>query len=177
ALPVGKVPGIGKVTAEHMKRMGIVTCGDLRALTRVELLRTFGRFGERLYQLSRGEDEREVSVDRVRKSVSVEETYAVDLPDLTACLRELPELLQRLQGRLERAGNPVFRGIACKLKFADFSQTTVEQIGNTLDADHFIQLMQTGFARGGQPVRLLGVGVKLAAADEPVRAEQLPLFE
>ncbi|WP_133682284.1 DNA polymerase IV [Paludibacterium purpuratum] len=176
ALPVGKVPGIGKVTAERMKRMGILTCGDLRQWSLAELLHQFGRFGERLHRLARGEDEREVSVDRVRKSVSVEETYATDLPDLAACLQALPELLERLRERLGRAGNPPFRGIVCKLKFADFTQTTVEQIGSAFDDAHFAQLMQMGFARGEQPVRLLGVGVKLAE-EEATIAAQLPLFD
>lgn len=176
ALPVARVPGIGRVTAERMKRMGIATCGALRALDRVTLLRTFGSFGERLYHLARGEDDRPVNPERIRKSVSVEETYPQDLPDLADCLAQLPPLLERLTGRLARAGDPPFRGISCKLKFADFTQTTVEQAGETLDAEHFAQLLRLGHARGAQPVRLIGVGVRLAPPEEPA-AEQLPLFD
>ena len=176
ALPVAKVPGIGKVTAERMARMGIHCCEDLRQRSMLELLHDFGRFGERLYHLARGDDDRPVSTDRVRKSVSVEETYVTDLPDLETCLSELPELLERLRHRLARAGNPAFRGLSCKLKFSDFSQTTVEQTGHVFDPLQFAQLMRLGYARGARPVRLLGVGVKLVA-DEPATAEQLPLFE
>jgi DNA polymerase IV len=176
-LPVGKVPGIGKVTAERMKRMGVVTCGDLRRFDRTELLREFGRFGERLYHLARGEDDREVCVERIRKSISVEETYARDLPDLAACLQALPELIERLDARIRRAGSPPFDGLTCKLKFADFSQTTVEQGGARFDPDHFARLVQQGFARGNEkPVRLLGVGVRLNTHEHPVE-RQLPLFE
>lgn len=178
ALPVAKVPGIGKVTAERMKRMGIVTCADLRQFGRIDLLREFGRFGERLYHLARGEDEREVCVERVRKSVSVEETYAQDLPDLAACLQALPELIERLKTRIERAGNPPFDGLNCKLKFSDFTQTTVEQGDTGLDADHLARLLRQGHARGaGKPVRLLGVGVRLSVQDSTPAAQQLPLFE
>jgi DNA polymerase-4 len=177
ALPVGKVPGIGKVTAERMKRMGIVLCADLRHFERVELLSEFGRFGERLYHLARGEDDREVCADRVRKSVSVEETYVHDLPDLAACQQALPELIERLDARIRRAGSPAFDGLNCKLKFADFSQTTVEQAGRHFDPDHFARLMRQGFARGGgKPVRLLGVGVRLASGED-APSRQLPLFE
>lgn len=44
-----------------------------------ELTRDFGSFGGRLYQLSRGIDNRPVRTERIRKSVSVERTYAEDL--------------------------------------------------------------------------------------------------
>jgi DNA polymerase-4 len=176
ALPVGKVPGIGKVTAERMSRMGIKLCADLRQLDRLTLLREFGRFGERLYHLARGVDDRAVATDRVRKSISIEETYPQDLPDLDHCLQNLDELMQNLQTRIERAGNPEFRGISCKLKFSDFSQTTVEQAGQTLDAGQFEQLLRMGYARGARPVRLLGLGVRLVEAQQPAR-HQLTLFE
>lgn len=176
ALPVGKVPGIGKVTAERMKRMGIANCADLRRFERIELLREFGRFGERLYHLARGDDQREVNPERVRKSISVEETYAQDLPDLGACLRALPELIERLDARIRRAGTPAFDGLNCKLKFSDFSQTTVEQSGTRFDPEHFFRLLHQGHARGGdKAVRLLGVGVRLHTEAETA-VQQLLLF-
>jgi len=175
-LPVNKVPGIGKVTALRMKHMGITSCGDLRRMDRLVLLREFGRFGERLYHLARGEDDRPVAIDRIRKSISVEETYPQDLPDFDSCLQNLPELVARLKVRIERAGDPTFRGLSCKLKFADFTQTTVEQTGHELDAGQFTQLLQLGYARGEQPVRLLGVGVKLNEEQDRLES-QLPLFD
>lgn len=175
ALPVKKVPGIGRVTAERMNRMGIRLCSDLRQLDRLTLLREFGRFGERLYHLARGDDDRPVSSDRVRKSISVEETYPHDLPELAHCLDNLPELLERLRIRIERSGNPEFRGVSCKLKFSDFSQTTVEQAGHTLDPVLFEQLLRLGHARGARPVRLLGVGVRLEEEQQP-SLHQLSLF-
>jgi DNA polymerase-4 len=125
---------VGKVTAAHLKKLGIHRCSDLRRWEVVDLMRHFGRFGERLYALARGEDERPVSTDRSRKSISVEETYAQDLPDLAACLDKLPELMAKLQGRIARAGNPPFKGLSVKLKFADFSQTTAEHDGQQLTA-------------------------------------------
>ena len=74
-------------------------------------------------------------------------------------LAELPELIEKLQARWGRAGNPAFRGLACKLKFSDFSQTTVEQAGTTFDPEQFSRLLRMGHARAERPVRLLGVGV------------------
>ncbi|POZ63147.1 DNA polymerase IV [Chromobacterium alticapitis] len=174
ALPVEKVHGVGKVTAERLHRLGIRSCGDLRRWTAADLFRHFGRFGEQLLAMAHGVDERPVSADRSRKTISVEETYAQDLPDLQACLSKLPELAERLQARLARNGNPEFKGLSVKLKFDDFSQTTVEQPGQALGMAAFGQLLRTGFARGARPVRLLGVGVKLA--DEHDLPRQLRLF-
>ncbi|HBB77218.1 MAG TPA: DNA polymerase IV, partial [Pseudomonas sp.] len=95
-LPVTKLHGVGRVTAEKLQRMGIRTCADLRARNRLDLLRDFGSFGERLWGLAHGIDERPVQVESRRQSVSVENTYDRDLPDLAACLERLPELLQEL---------------------------------------------------------------------------------
>jgi DNA polymerase-4 len=176
ALAVSKVPGIGKVTSERMQRMGIHSCRDLQTLDRLTLMKEFGRFGERLYHLARGQDERPVQADRQRKSISVEETYPQDLPDLCSCLPYLPELLQRLQQRIVRAGNPAFRGLSCKLKFSDFSQTTVEHTGSALDPLQFENLLRQGYARTSLPVRLLGVGVRLELP-EATRHQQLVLFD
>jgi DNA polymerase-4 len=95
-LPVRKLSGVGKVTASRMEKLGIRTCGDLRDMDREHLDRHFGSFGNRLFELCRGFDNRPVQPTRVRKSVSVENTFATDLPDLTACLAELPGLHQQL---------------------------------------------------------------------------------
>lgn len=174
-LPVEKIHGVGKVTATQLQKLGIHRCSDLRHWEVVDLMRHFGRFGERLYELARGRDERPVSTERNRKSISVEETYAQDLPDLAACRDKLPQLMTKLQGRIARAGNPPFKGLSVKLKFADFSQTTAEQTGRQLTAAAYGELLDTAFARGLRPVRLVGVGVRLA--DEADQPWQLPLFE
>ncbi|MCD4501940.1 DNA polymerase IV [Chromobacterium vaccinii] len=173
-LPVEKIHGVGRVTAERLHRLGIHSCGDLRRWSPADLFRHFGSFGERLLALSQGRDERPVSTDRSRKTISVEETYAQDLPDLANCLSKLPELADRLQARLARSGSPEFKGLSVKLKFDDFSQTTVEQPGYALSMAAFGQLLRTGYARGARPVRLLGVGVKLA--DDFDLPRQLRLF-
>ncbi|WP_047258116.1 DNA polymerase IV [Chromobacterium subtsugae] len=173
-LPVEKVHGVGRVTAERLHRLGIRSCGDLRRWTAADLFRHFGRFGEQLLAMAQGVDNRPVSTDRSRKSISVEETYAQDLPDLASCLGRLAELVDRLQARLARNGNPEFKGLSVKLKFDDFTQTTVEQPGYALGMAAFGQLLRTGFARGARPVRLVGVGVKLA--DEHDLPRQLRLF-
>ncbi len=167
ALPVKKLHGVGKVTAEKMKRLGIHNCGDIRNLSNDELNKYFGSFGERLRQLSQGIDDRPVQVERIRKSVSVENTYASDLPDLEACLQELPILQSQLEQRLERLqGSYKIQKQFVKIKFHDFVQTTVESISLSLDPANFNTLCKDGFSRGDKPVRLLGLGVRVVPAEQ-----------
>jgi DNA polymerase-4 len=162
-LPVKKLFGVGKVTAAKLNGLGAETCADLRLWSRYQLQHHFGKFGERLFDLCRGIDTRAVRVDRERKSVSVEETYVIDLPDLAACLAELPALMASLAVRVQRAQAAHFiNKLYIKLRFADFHQTTVESMATAIDITLFAKLIGTGFQRGQQPVRLLGLGVRLA---------------
>jgi len=179
-LPVGKLHGVGKVTAAKMHGLGITTCAQLREMKKEELLQHFGSFGERLHLLSHGIDDRPVQTERIRKSVSVENTYAKDLADLDACLAELPTLAAQLQTRLQRLDRPYnIHKQFIKIKFGDFSQTTVETVSGNTAMENFESLCSAGFARGAKAVRLLGVGVRLSPeseAESPAAAtDQLPL--
>ncbi|MDP9109471.1 MAG: DNA polymerase IV [Pseudomonadota bacterium] len=162
ALPVKKLHGVGKVTAARLHALGVETCNDLRTWPRADLLHHFGKFGERLYRLCRGIDERPVDPNSERKSVSVEETYVTDLPDLPACMHELDLLIASLTARVERVGAaPQIHKLFIKIRFADFRQTTVECVAGAIDAAQLQRLLQTGFERHRRPVRLLGAGVRL----------------
>jgi len=176
ALPVARLHGVGKVTAEKLARLGIDTCLSLRDWPRLALVREFGSFGERLWGLARGIDERPVHNDSRRQSVSVENTYDQDLPDLDSCLEKLPELLASLDQRIARMDSS-YRPEKpfVKVKFHDFSQTTLEQAGAGRDLVSYKHLLRQAFARGGKPVRLLGVGVRLR--DLRGAHEQLDLFK
>jgi DNA polymerase-4 len=174
-LPVSKLHGVGKVTADKLARLGLRTCADLRGWSRLGLAREFGSFGERLWKLSHGVDERAVQVDSRRQSVSVERTYDQDLPDLAACEAQLPRLLEELDRRMRRLDEGYRPDKPfVKVKFHDFSQTTLEQAGAGRDLDSYRLLLGAAFARGDKPVRLLGVGVRLH--DLRGRHEQLELF-
>jgi DNA polymerase-4 len=175
ALPVKKLFGVGKVTAAKLNKLGAQTCADLRAWTLQELQHHFGSFGGRLHDLCRGIDERDVNTSRERKSISTEETYTPDVPDLAACLALLPELYEQLLGRIKRAGAEKFvNKLFVKIKFSDFQQTTVECVGAAPHIPTFARLMETGWLRASRPVRLLGVGVRLGDSEN---IEQLRLFD
>ena len=171
-LPVKKLHGVGKVTAAKMKRLGLECCEDLRLLGEEELRKYFGSFGDRLYNLSQGIDNRPVQTNRIRKSVSVENTFAEDLPSLESCLNALPDLEQQLLKRIQNLKDSYkIQKQFVKIKFHDFVGTTVEMISSTLDTDNYRTLCEQGFARGNKPVRLLGMGVKLIPITENLDAK------
>lgn len=162
-LPIEKIWGVGKVTAQKMHQMGIKTCGDLQKFSVSELTEIFGSWGVKLYDFARGKDDRPVREDRERKSLSVEETYERDLETLQACLDKLPELYEDWHQRMTRADlSERIRGIFVKLKFHDFKSTTHETVfeGYPKVAD-FQALLEDAYQRRGEPVRLLGLGVRL----------------
>ncbi len=166
-LPVRKLFGVGPVMESRLKVMGIQTCAELQQLSKIMLAEQFGSMGERLYELSRGIDNRDVESVRIRKSISVEKTYDTDLKALESCLNEVPLLLERLQVRIERAGSiSEIQHVFVKLKFDDFEQTTVERVSKRVDVALVYQLIREGFERKARPVRLLGLGVRLADISE-----------
>ncbi|APR96044.1 DNA-dirted DNA polymerase [Pandoraea thiooxydans] len=175
ALPVEKLFGVGKVTAARLHELGVKTCGELRGWSKLDLHRQFGSFGQRLFDLCRGIDTRRVNPDQERKSISVETTYVHDLRTLDDCRRELGVLIEQLARRIERndAGAWIHK-LFVKLRFDDFSRTTAECVSATLDAAQCLQLLATGFKRRSRPVRLLGVGVRLA---DDAAMRQFKLFD
>lgn len=177
-LPVKKIFGVGKATAARLAEMGVDSCADLQRYSVFELTQKFGQMGQRLYELSRGCDERSVNPARRRKSLSVEHTYSTDLTGLDECLRQLPGLLAQLEQRLAPlAGDYQVVKLHLKLKFSDFRVTNIERTGSRLELAQFAQLCAQAFARLSLPVRLLGVGVGFVDLEEDKGFHQLALFE
>lgn len=174
-LPVDRIHGVGPKTAAKLHERGIRTCADLQGFEKHELAEHFGVFGQRIHDLARGIDDREVKARSQRKSVSVERTFPKDIEAVEGCRRMLGELLERLEERLARVDDEA-RVARCfvKVRFDDFTTTTAEQPATGPDAEIFAALLETAWARGERPVRLLGLGVGYRSHRAP--AEQLPLF-
>ena len=179
-LAVKKLHGVGKVTAAKMLRLNLRTCKDLENFGADALTEHFGSFGERLFELSRGIDNRPVSTDRIRKSVSVENTFDTDLPDLNSSLEAMLRLLPKLELRLKRLDNHYsIKKQFVKLKFHDFVTTTVEMLSEDTNPENYRTLCEQGFARGERAVRLIGVGVRVEPLEnsaEVVSGDQLSLL-
>jgi DNA polymerase-4 len=117
-LPVGRIPGVGKVTEARLEKLGIRTVGDLRGLELSALEGAFGRNGIRLYELARGIDESPVVPDRPTRSVSAEDTFQHNVP-----LSETETLIRRLAEKTwiaSRKEARIARTVVLKLKTSEF---------------------------------------------------------
>ena len=121
-LPVGRLPGVGKVTEEKLKSLAIDTVGDLRKMDLESLDSRFGRYGLRLYELARGIDNSPVVPDRVTQSISSEDTFEHDalLADLEPMIRKLAEKTWTAVRKESR----IARTVVLKLKTSEFKILT-----------------------------------------------------
>lgn len=163
-LPLGKIPGVGKVTVARLEEIGLRTCADVQKADLALLLKRFGKFGRVLWERSQGIDEREISSERQRKSVGVERTLAEDIHEWQACEDIIEQLYPELERRLakERADLRIARQ-GVKLKFNDFQLTTQEHVWPELNKEDLIATARKTWEerRGGRGVRLVGLHVTL----------------
>ena len=117
-LPVGRIPGVGKVTEEKLLKLGLRLVGEIRARTLEELRTHFGRYGQRLYELARGVDENPVVPNRPTQSISAEDTFEQDV-----LLAETEPMIRRLAEKTWAASSKesrIARTVILKLKTAGF---------------------------------------------------------
>jgi len=174
ALPVEKVHGVGKATATRLHQRGLYSCHDIVDHGLKPMLDEFGLFGKQLYQLSQGIDDRPVRISRQRKSISVERTFSEDIESLNGCQKKIESVFEELETRIGRLESGVrFCKLYVKMKFLDFTQTTVETSGSSAEFEQFKNLLNQAWFRQKKPVRLLGLGLKIRHDDD---IEQLELF-
>jgi DNA polymerase IV len=162
-LPVEKFFGVGKVTADKMKQMGLHTGADLKKLTEVEMTRRFGKPGKFYYKIVRGIDDRPVQSNRETKSIGAEDTFPFDLTTPDEMNAELDKIADTLYARLKRS-QLKGRTITVKIKYHDFKLATRSQ-SFTTPVDNFEIILSTAqqllqAALPGDPkVRLLGISI------------------
>jgi len=175
-LPITTIFGVGKVTAKRMTKLGLNTCYDLQQLSHNELELHFGSFGRQLYDYCRGIDHRPVQTERIRKSLSIEDTFPVDLQSLEECLLEIPALYHELMKRYEVASQKATlmpSSLFVKIRFQDFETTTMQISASKPDKHNYYYLCTKAWERGKRPVRLIGLGMRFQTNKAP---RQLPLF-
>jgi len=172
-LPVAKLWGVGKKMQEKLSKHGIVTCGDMQKLDKIAMSRRYGRWGVELYDLCRGIDDRGVKVHRMRKSISKETTFSEDVVGALALVPELRRLVDEVEQSYQaRYNERDIKSVVVKLKFADFTRTTIEKASTKVDISLAEALLIDGHARGGgKSVRLLGVGIRLADEEDETQLE------
>jgi len=162
-LPVERLPGVGKVTAEKLAKLQIYTVGELQALELSTLEQHFGRYGVRLHELARGVDESPVIPDRPTQSISVEDTFETDvlLAELEPMIRHLADKLwSALQKELR-----IPRTIVLKLKTTEFQILTRSHTPSTPPSsceqltDIALKLRERVSLSPQQRYRLVGIGL------------------
>ncbi|CEA03937.1 DNA polymerase IV [Jeotgalicoccus saudimassiliensis] len=162
-LPIGKFPGVGKVTEEKMLGMGIKNGKDLYDISRNDLILKFGKRGESLYNKARGIGTNELTVQRERKSVGKETTFNYDRNDDKEILGVLEELSDKVSVRLEDrqlAG----RVVTVKIKNGDFEthskqMMTMDPVFKGEDIYHYAYNLYHEVKEQDVPIRLIGVTV------------------
>jgi len=170
-LPVGRIPGVGKVTEKRLEEIGIKTVGDLRRLESAMLEDRFGRYGIRLYELARGVDHSRVVADRPTKSISAEDTFEKDilLDETEAMIRRLAEKVWSASRKETR----IARTVVLKLKTSKFnivtrSHTAVSAPSSCEELTSIaLSLRERVKPSADQRYRLVGVGLSnFREADE-----------
>ena len=162
-LPVGRIPGVGKVTEARMARAGIRTVGDIYAMDLATLAQHFGSYTMRFHELARGIDHTPVVLNRVRKQVSAEDTFPEDIT-----LAECEAHIRRLAERVWNASNGnarQARTVVLKLKTKEFisitrSLTPRVTIAGSDELTHIaLELRERVDLPPQQLYRLVGVGL------------------
>ena len=163
-LPVQVIPGIGRETLKRLSRVRIGTVGDLRSATDRDLEPIFGRYTQKTRDRAAGIDTRPVTPSREEKSISAEETFAIDLSSPADMDRELLRLAERTAGRLRKARLHA-NTIQVKIRRADFKTCTrqrgVKPPACSTDQIYAVarELLGTWLAsNAGAKIRLLGIG-------------------
>ena len=183
-LPIEKFHGVGKVTAKKMKTMGIQTGADLGKWSEERLVAEFGKVGRYYYAIARGQDERPVNPNRIRKSIGAERSFYPDLSDTNEMASALKQLAQQVEKRLHSA-NKTGCTVTLKVKYADYQQVTrakteAKPITTATEIDAVAQRLFWDTIEGDRKVRLLGITISgLRGKDDPIaeQLEFLPSFQ
>jgi len=181
-LSLRKIPGVGKVTAQKLQARGFSTCGELQSVPYELLDEWMGKSGRSLWHRCRGRDDSPIQPDRERKSLSVERTFSQDLETFDEMMHWLPDIYQEF---LKRYHNLVERGkieplrqstnpdtssltfqLFAKIKYADFSQTTIERKFQNMSRKNFAELLRERYEQKPGKVRLFGLGVRFPEKPE-----------
>lgn len=178
-LSIRKLQGVGPATEKRLQdAFGIRTIADLRRVPQASLVDRLGRYGVQLYRFARGEDDRSVVTESVRKSYSSERTYSEDLADPQEIENEITRQAEQVAAGMAKR-ELVGSTVVVKVRYENF-ETVTRSFTLTAPSNDPQRIAATAFMLLGRteahsrPVRLLGVGVSklvVAGAKEPIQLD------
>lgn len=178
-LPVTEVYGVGPKTVQKLNARAIHTVADLYQTPHSSLVRLVGKaMGDKLYQLARGVDEREIEISRDPKSISNESTFEYDTNDLAEITAAISFLSQKVARRLRKAGMQA-GSIGVNVRWQDFTSggthlSLAQPTNSTQVIYNTAMQLVTQFLTEGRKVRLLGVSTGKLVKENTAA---LPLWE
>jgi DNA polymerase-4 len=178
-LPIEKFHGVGKVTAEKMKRLNIRNGADLKVWTEIDLVKRFGKVGRHYYRVCRGEDTSPVNPHRIRKSIGAEETFSEDIDDVAEMKTELIAIADRIFKYMTQKEN-YGRTLTLKAKTPDFqtltrSKTYLSEIKTKDDLLRGAYELLAANVKDFPKVRLLGLSISNLSQEQILEGIQLEL--
>jgi len=167
---LNKLPGIGKVNFKKCLDLNMEYCEDMYNYSVDELVKIFGVYGNTLYNFIRGIDNRNVDISRIRKSISVEDTFLNDLSNTEICISKINYLFEKLIKRCKTNNVPqnLVKEIFIKIKFNNFQTITRQSKCDEINPESFIHLFTNNIDTIRRPIRLLGLGFTLKDKEEQI---------
>jgi DNA polymerase-4 len=180
-LPVRALWGVGAVSADKLAERGLFTVRDVAALDESTLVTMLGRgAGRQLFALSRNRDPRPVAPGRRRRSIGAQRALGRRRTDLTEIDAALIGLVDRVCGRLRKAGRSA-RTVTVRLRFDDFTRATRSRTlpGPTDSTDVLVRAARALLGEAAALIHdggltLIGVSLANLQADDG-RQLELPL--
>lgn len=176
-LPVEKLFGVGKVTAQKLKQLNINTGNDLRHHSPEFLTAAFGKLGQQLYQQAYGIDHRPVEPNRQRKSLGIEKTLTQDITQIPQAMEIIKVLYAQLLVRIEEyAANLDIKSLFVKVKNSEFKLHTAECRSIRPNLQRYYELFYKANSQNMKAIRLVGIGVNFNYST-PLNHIQQSLFD
>jgi len=176
-LPVRRLHGVGPASEKALHELGVETVAELRRLSLDRLIERFGHWGRTLYNYARGDDQRHVHVEQIRKSLSTEHTFDKDIDSESTIDEVLESMAAEVSSGLHKREISTCT-VTIKARYPDFTTVTRSHTlpAPTADAERISAVARDlirsteAFSRS---VRLLGVGASNLVTGG---VEQLALF-